>query len=844
MNKRFYLLLVMALLLCVSSMKAVPAHPGAVKIQQPDGSYVTLRLLGDEWRHFQTTLDGYSVVKDARGFYVYAEKKDGQLQPTAQVAHDEAERSVSEQAFLADVKKYLTPEMSEQIAAQYQMVQQRQQETLARHRAQGHRATDYSKFKGLIILVEFKDKSFSREDYKDIITDMVNKENYTGYENEKFTGSVRDYFSDNSDAKFQPHFDVVGPYKVEYSQYDCNLKTGKCADILRAAIDSADVRGNVNFKDYDGDGDGTVDLVFYMIAGMGANYNGNNGDLWWPYRSALYARKDGVMLWDYASAVELSGWEDQPNTIKINGIGTICHEFSHVLGLPDFYDTDYEESGGESVHPGIWSLMAGGSYENDARTPVGYSLFERYSVHFCDAPPKITGEGSFTLDPLYSSFTGYRIDSPVNDEFFLFENRQKDAFKWDKYLPGSGMLVHRVEKPGNNLWGGRNNLNVDPEHNLYEVVRAGGKSRPNTAADVFPGSKKVRTLNSTTSPANLKSWSGKETNWGLANITMQNGIITFDVEDAYVLRELILPESLSIGLGLNTQLQVVPIPEYAHYQLTWSSSDDTVATVDQEGNVMGVSVGTCDITVESDNGVKAVCKLTVEEIPVASMSDLKTAEEGTDLMLQLNNAQVLYVYEKTVYLRDESGAIMLDNVNLGLKQGDVISGVVYVKAGLNNNMPQGVGVNGVTDAANLEITGSSAPEPREVKFEDLTEADYADYVLVKQVQLVKDNGVWAVSDDLRARLWNKFQDSSIKLKNYDGKYFDVYAIYGTDLLNNQVINELYMVKSPVEVDAPSAITTITIDDNADTPLYNLQGQRVDATHRGLVIRKGRAVLNK
>jgi hypothetical protein len=259
---------------------------------------------------------------------------------------------------------------------------------------------------------------------------------------------------------------------------------------------------------------------------------------------------------------------------------------------------------------------------------------------------------------------------------------------------------------------------------------------------------------------------------------------------------------------------------------------------------MGVSVGTCDITVESDNGVKAVCKLTVEEIPVASMSDLKTAEEGTDLMLQLNNAQVLYVYEKTVYLRDESGAIMLDNVNLGLKQGDVISGVVYVKAGLNNNMPQGVGVNGVTDAANLEITGSSAPEPREVKFEDLTEADYADYVLVKQVQLVKDNGVWAVSDDLRARLWNKFQDSSIKLKNYDGKYYDVYAIYGTDLLNNQVINELYMVKSPVEVAAPSAITTITIDDNADTPLYNLQGQRVDATHRGLVIRKGRVVLNK
>ena len=106
MNKRIYLILVAALLLCVGSMKAVPAHPRALKVQQPDGSYVTLRLQGDEWRHFQATLDGYSVVKDTRGFYVYAEKQNGLLLPTAQVAHDEAERTASEQAFLADMKKY------------------------------------------------------------------------------------------------------------------------------------------------------------------------------------------------------------------------------------------------------------------------------------------------------------------------------------------------------------------------------------------------------------------------------------------------------------------------------------------------------------------------------------------------------------------------------------------------------------------------------------------------------------------------------------------------------------------------------------------------------------------
>jgi hypothetical protein len=220
----------------------------------------------------------------------------------------------------------------------------------------------------------------------------------------------------------------------------------------------------------------------------------------------------------------------------MDGIGTICHEFSHVLGLPDFYDTDYEKSGGESNHPGVWSLMSYGCYENDARTPVGYSLFERYSVHFCDVPEKITEEGRYTLEPLYSSFTGYRIDSPVDDEFFLFEFRQKNDFKWDEYLPGSGMLVHRVEKPGMNFWNGNNKLNVNPAHNYYEVVRADGAHKDkdgkyvSTNADVFPGSKNVRSLDVFTSPAHLKSWSGEQTELGLKNITMQDGVITFDVE--------------------------------------------------------------------------------------------------------------------------------------------------------------------------------------------------------------------------------------------------------------------------------------------------------------------------
>ena len=855
MNKRFYLILVMALLFCVGSMKAVPAHPGVVKVQQPDGSYVSLRLVGDEWRHMQTTLDGYSVVKDARGFYVYAKEQGGRLLPTAQVAHDEAERTAKEQAFLTDVKKYQAPEMSEQLAAMYQMTQQRQEEVLANRRAQNRRATDYNKFKGLIILVEFNDKSFSRDDFHEIITDMVNKEGYEGYDlnkakKQKYTGSVRDYFSDNSGGKFQPQFDIVGPYKVDYSQYDCGIEdnNNKCNLILRAAIDSADVVGGVNFKDYDGDNDGYVDLVFFVLAGNGANYMGNDDRLWWPHRSIIWPRfkKDGVSLNDYASSVELYGYTSQSSTVKIDGIGTICHEFSHVLGLPDFYDADYEKSEGESVHPGIWSVMAGGSYENYSRTPVGYSLYERYSVGFCDLPEVINAEGSYTLDPLYSSFKGYRIDSPVNDEFFLFENRQKTAFKWDAYLPGSGMLVHRVEKPGSSAWN-QNRVNVNPNHNLYEVVWANGKEKTGTAADVFPGTKKVRTLNASTSPANLRSWSGKATKWGLTDIALNGGIITFNVEDTYVLKSLSLPESATIGVGLKSLLQPVAAPDYAIYQLTWSSSDNSVATVDQEGYVTGVSAGTCDVIVKSDNGLEAVCKVTIKDMPYVGVNEFLTKPIDTEVVLMLTDAQVLYVASKedVAYVRDATGSIMFKNTGLSLVKDDVLNGFILAKVGQENGMMQVVGIEGSTNDEGLDYSSGADAEPREVAFEDLTAVDYSDLVVVKAVQLMNDGGVYAVSGDKRARLWNKFNIKNIKVpSNYEGKYYDVTAIYGTDVLNGQVIDELYLLSSPVEVEAPTGISTVTFDDSADAPLYNLQGQRVDATHRGLVIRKGRVVLNK
>ena len=834
MNKRVLFLFVSLLWYTMSTM-AVPAHPGTIKIQQPDGNYLTLRLVGDEWCHFQTTLDGYSVVKSNRGFYVYAEKKNGQLLPTSQMAHDVESRSADEQAFLAGVKKYLAPEMSASVAD----MKARAESSGAQRRAQGRRATNYSNFRGLIVLVQFNDRKFSRSDYKEIITDMVNKENYTGFDDYKSTGSVRDYFSDNSCGKFQPQFDVVGPYTVDFSQYDCNPKNGKCSEVLMAAIDSADV--DVNYKDYDGDRDGMVDLVFFVVAGNGSNYDGNDENLWWPHRSGIYdpktrywIRRDGVILYEYASSVELAGHTVKPSTIHIDGIGTICHEFSHVLGLPDFYDTDYEKNG-QSITPGVWSLMDAGSYLNDGFTPVGYSLFERYLVGFVDDIEEIEEEGTYTLDPVHVNHAGFLIRSPEQEEFFLFENRQNGQFKWDAYLPGHGLLVHRVDLSNSNVWE-YNTLNANPERNYYELVRAGGTGKANTGYDVFPGLGKVNTLHNSTMPANLKTWSGKATKWGLFNIREENGVVSFDIQDALTLTALTLPDSVEVGRGVTMKLEPLLTPDYAETTLKWSSSNEDIAIVDDEGVVVGIEEGTCVITVESDNGIEAKCQVTVVELPDLSIAEFKQLKVGSQAMLQFNQARAVFVSGSTAYLSDASGAIILDGLDIGLETNDIVDGVIYVKYAQNNKMPYAL-ITDATDISPLTIEKGSEVEPREMKLEDLAEADYADYVLLKQTKLVLESGkVWAVSGDRRIRYYNKL-GVKVSLKNYNGKYFDLPVIYGTDMLNGELIDELYIFKQPTEVDDPTGIVELRGDD-ADThqPVFNLQGQRVNPATKGLLIR--------
>lgn len=845
----------------VLTAKAVPALPGTARIQQPDGSWLTIRLVGDEYRHFNTTEDGYSIVTDTKGYYVYAELQDGQLVPTRQRAHDVQERSEKETVFLADRRKMLTPAMSRPMAAEQQAELSRRAKARAQRREPSY---DYNKFKGLIILVEFNDKKFSRSDYKSLITNMVNKANYKGYSNSnygRFTGSVRDYFYDNSDGMFAPQFDIAGPVSVDRSQFYPE-GTKNATQLMNDVVDAADEI--VDFSQYDGDNDGLVDMVYFIFAGIGANISGNDSKLIWPHAGAIYNEngsysdwavvKDGIMLWRYACSTELYG---SSSWSVIDGIGTICHEFSHVLGLPDLYDTDYKENG-QSNHPSLWSIMAGGSYQNYSRTPVGYTLYERYAVGFA-TPTTISAEGSYELPSVGSSNTGYRLDSRAKDEFFLVENRQKTD-KWDLYLPGHGMLVYRVDSTNNRLWE-NNQVNINPRHNHFELIRAGGGQGAvdetdqvsATDADPFPGSKGVTELNNATTPANLLSWAGKESPFGLWNISeTEDGLITFNVEDTQILRSLELPKQAAMGAGRTMKLRLEPTPSYIMPKdAVWTSSNPEVADVSNEGVVTSYSEGTTTITVTAVNKrqeeLTASCEVMVEQrLQAADIAEFNAMETGTWADLKLTEAQVLMVYDGKVYLRDATGAVVMDNQSDGLNRNDMLNGYIYGRQNSQDLLPT-LTLDEDESSFNVDITQGEEPAPIEIKVDSLTDRHYADLLTLKKTRIENvDGGMWAVGfNGRRIKLWNSFGVSGLKApKTVANKRFDVTGILLTDSVDGELIDVLGLFGSPKSVsfdpnEEVQGISDATLT-AADEPeaLFTIDGRRLPTTSRpGIYILK-------
>lgn len=422
------------------SVSAIPAKPGLKRLLTlTDGTTIEARLVGDEHGHYWLGTDGkaYRETTDGKTYQLVDAE---QVKQQAQVRRDKIN-------------------------------QQRAKRMPGAKRAAGTSSISGEK-KGIIILVNFADDVKFKDGNDNAYFQLIaNKENF---QDDYFYGSVHDYFYKQSEGKFNLNFDVAGPYTLDHEMAYYGANSGgndvHPAEMVIEACKQANK--DVDFSQYDWDSDGEVDQVYVIYAGKSENEGGDDDTIWpheWTLSSAKYygdgegpQTLDGVTIDTYACGSELNGQG------AICGIGTICHEFSHCLGYPDYYDTDY--SGGQGM--GYWDLMDSGSYNGGGYCPAGYTSYERWAAGWIEPIELTTTTKVEYMKALQDEASAYIIYNDGNrNEFFLLENRQ--FIDWDRGLPGSGLLILHCDYNAN-VWN-NNKPNDDPSHQRMTWIPADNK---------------------------------------------------------------------------------------------------------------------------------------------------------------------------------------------------------------------------------------------------------------------------------------------------------------------------------------------------------------------------------
>ena len=451
-----FLLVFFLSILSSLSGRAVNAKTGLLTALQPDGTTILIRIEGNEFGHTVYSADGRLLTTDADGYYVAAEPSEEEQGAMADQARMRAARN------LPGLMTTYFPLEGEPRA--------------------------------LVVLVEFSDNEFTVKNPRDFYTRMLNEVDFA---DDGATGSARDYFVSNSSGKFRPQFDVYGPVKLsnDIKYYGANDRWGNDSRPQQMAIDACSALDEeVDFSLYDTNSDGIIDNVFFYYAGYG-EADGGGANTIWPHSTKLSLTTntryvyDGVRLDRYACTNELM---TMPEKGRVDGIGTFCHEFGHVLGLPDLYATTTINLS----TPGIWDLMDNGSYNNSGMTPPSLSSYERCALGWLE--PKQLMLNDYILATLEETNTAFIHKGDSDNEYFLFENRQQRG--WDAYLPGHGMLIWHIDYK-QAVWNS-NTVNDNIWHQYVDLVEADGLSGiESRSGDAFPGSKNVTEFARWTTPA-------------------------------------------------------------------------------------------------------------------------------------------------------------------------------------------------------------------------------------------------------------------------------------------------------------------------------------------------------
>lgn len=563
MKKRYTLFI--ALFVASITMKAVPAKRISKTVRQNDGSMLTICLRGDESFHYYATEDGMALVESGDGSYYYGKAENGRMLSTGILAHDINERNINESSFLNFASSTLQSGVSDLWSKRMRGRNVNRIERAIKNRLMFQSERKKSPFranstkKGLVILVNYLDKKMASSTAQADFNQQFNQE---GYNKNKHIGSVRDYFTDQSYGQLTIDFDVVGPYELTDSMHYYGQNKSNGDDMYAGKMVAEACRlanKDVNFKDYDWDGDGEVDQVYVIYAGYG-EASGAPSTTVWPHEWDLESAKasgdgpgaltlDKVTINTYACSNELSGISGS----LMDGIGTACHEFSHCLGLPDFYDTE-----GNNFGLSCWSLMDYGCYNGPSgfsgNVPCAYTAYERYFAGWIE--PTVLEYGCIVTDMKAITDEGesYIIYNDGNtNEYYMLFNIQKKS--WNKYAKGNGMLVMHIDYD-RNVWID-NTVNNKANRQRCTIIPADSKLSDSTlSGDPYPGTSQKDSLTNSSIPSsklyNKNSDGTFYLNKPIDKITEKNGKISFVFEKGKHIDDPVAIEATDVGTSAFT----------------------------------------------------------------------------------------------------------------------------------------------------------------------------------------------------------------------------------------------------------------------------------------------------
>jgi M6 family metalloprotease-like protein len=409
-------------------LMAAPHSFLPLDVSQPDGSQIRIYASGDEFHNWLHDEDNYTIVKDDAGRYVYAAQDGEKVAATALVVGvaNPAQRSLAKGINLSE----------RLIEAKYEHLASMRDYSNARSPHTGD-------FDNLVVYIRFSDSPnfmYPNSYYDNIFNNTApNANSMKNY----FLAASYDQLSVDSYFFPAPNGDVIVSYIDShprsyyqplspsnpngYDEEDYWARTDREHTLLAnaSAHVASLIPGSINV---DGDGDGYVDNVCFIIQGSPDGW----AQLLWPHRWVLYgadAYIQGARVWDFNFQLESS--------LGSSGASVLAHEMFHSLGAPDLYR--YNTT---NITPiGSWDLMA-----SNTNPPQHMSAWMKHRYgEWLPTPPMITESGTYTLHPVASSATNnaYRIQSWRSTDSYVLEYRKPHGL-YDTTLPGQGLLVYRL----------------------------------------------------------------------------------------------------------------------------------------------------------------------------------------------------------------------------------------------------------------------------------------------------------------------------------------------------------------------------------------------------------------